>query len=92
MPFVRLSQSNKPSDISDSMNDNDDLINKDSRLMRSDSAGGKTETIDGTGLGLSIVKSICEQVGIDVFLSASTLESVNDQDNTGLCVTLVFTD
>ena len=90
-PFVRLSQSNKPSDISDSMNDNDDLINKDSRLMRSDSAGGKTETIDGTGLGLSIVKSICEQVGIDVFLSASTLESVNDQDNTGLCVTLVFT-
>ena len=91
-PFVRLSHSNKPSDTSAFINDNSNLINKDSHLMRSDSAGGKTETIDGTGLGLSIVKSICEQVGIDVFLSASTLESVNDQDSTGLCVTLVFTD
>ena len=93
-PFVRLSQSKNPSNNSDFINDNSDLINKNSHLMRSDSAGsgGKTETIDGTGLGLSIVKSICEQVGIDVFLSISTIESVSDPDSTGLCVTLVFTN
>ena len=75
-PFIRLSQ---PVKISESLTD----------VSRSDRAV-KSNYIDGTGLGLSIVKSICEQAGIDVFMSSSTLAATEGKKTKGLCVTLLF--
>ncbi|ALF60189.1 sensor histidine kinase [Psychrobacter urativorans] len=74
-PFIRLSQTAKTSD----------------NLLRSDSVIKKSDEIEGTGLGLSIVKTICEQAGIDVFMTTSILTATNnDDEKSGLCVTLIF--
>ena len=80
-PFVRL---NQPSKIAEKLSGS--LVDP----LRSDSAGTKTNEIQGTGLGLSIVKTICEQADIDMFMSASTLTHVGQDNNKGLCITLVF--
>ncbi len=49
----------------------------------------KTISTTGTGLGLSIVYQICEQAGIDLYLSATT-SPTDGNENSGLTVTLVF--
>lgn len=81
-PFIRLSQTAKTSDkLSDNAIDS----------LRSDNVGKKSGEIEGTGLGLSIVKTICEQAGIDVFMTTSILTAgSNDDEKSGLCVTLIF--
>ena len=79
-PFVRLNQS---SNTSDSLSTN----TSDSRT---DSARDISQQIQGTGLGLSIVKSICEQAGIDVFMNDSASIISTQNNNRGLCITLVF--
>ena len=81
-PFIRLSQTAKTSDkLPDNAIDS----------LRSDNVGKKTGEIEGTGLGLSIVKTICEQAGIDVFMTTSILTATNNEDEkSGLCVTLIF--
>ncbi len=79
-PFVRLNQlSNVATSLSINTSDS-----------RSDRTSNTSQEIQGTGLGLSIVKSICEQAGIEVFMNAATLTSLGQDDNRGLCVTLVF--
>ncbi len=80
-PFVRLSQKSKTLDR---------LLGEHAEMLRSDNAGRKTAEIEGTGLGLSIVKSICEQAGIEVFMNAATLTDSGQDNNRGLCITLVF--
>lgn len=80
-PFVRLTQTSKTVD---------NFLENSTDKLRSDSAGKKTAEIEGTGLGLSIVKSICEQAGIDVFMSIATLTNSDRDDSRGLCITLVF--
>lgn len=95
-PFVRLSQSQPmPTDMANQSSlsaspttINGSVINSDE--ARSDSAGHKIRDVEGTGLGLSIVKTICEQAGIDVYMSASTLAPVKASLGAGLCVSLVF--
>ncbi|MDE4453956.1 ATP-binding protein [Psychrobacter sp. DAB_AL62B] len=83
-PFVRLNQvNNKADQLSNSMSNN----TSDSR---SDSTSNTSQEIQGTGLGLSIVKSICEQAGIDVFMNDSTATIPSQNNNKGLCITLVF--
>lgn len=49
----------------------------------------KTLSTTGSGLGLSIVYQICEQAGIDLYLSATT-SPTDGNENSGLTVTLVF--
>lgn len=80
-PFVRLSQSAKAVEASSE---------KLATNTRSDSASNQNNAINGSGLGLSIVKSICEQAGIDLFMSTSILTDAKTGRNTGLCVSLVF--
>ncbi|WP_201582786.1 ATP-binding protein [Psychrobacter jeotgali] len=98
-PFVRLSTSKEPS--GNAIDANSAAVTlQNAELRRSDSASNPMQEvegidgIEGTGLGLSIVKSICEQSGIEVFLSQSTLNSNAGQrgsgEYSGLCVTLVF--
>ncbi len=88
-PFIRIANtSNKIS--SQTSNTLDENLENSTRALRSDNAGQKSNDVVGTGLGLSIVKSICEQAGIDMFMSASTLTDSEPDDNKGLCVTLVF--
>lgn len=83
-PFVRLNQvNNKADQLSNSMDDN-------TSHSRSDSTNNTSQEIQGTGLGLSIVKSICEQAGIDVFMDDSTATISSQNNNKGLCITLVF--
>ncbi|SLJ84692.1 ATP-binding protein [Psychrobacter sp. DAB_AL43B] len=83
-PFVRLNQvNNKADQLSNSMSDN-------TSHSRSDSTSNTSQEIQGTGLGLSIVKSICEQAGIDVFMDDSTATIPSQNNNKGLCITLVF--
>lgn len=57
-------------------------INDGADKGRSDTASAK-----GTGLGLAIVQQICEQTGIEIYLSAT---NKNNEKNKGLTVTLVF--
>lgn len=80
-PFVRLSQSAKAVEASSE---------KLATNTRSDSASNQNNAINGSGLGLSIVKSICEQAGIDLFMSTSILTDAKTGRNSGLCVSLVF--
>ena len=80
-PFVRLSQLSKVAETSSK---------NLAPTARSDSASQKNNEINGSGLGLSIVKSICEQAGIDMFMSASILTAAQADNNSGLCVSLVF--
>ncbi len=81
-PFIRLNQFSNAAD---------QLSNNRGSDSRSDSTSNSSQEIQGTGLGLSIVKSICEQAGIDVFMSTAMLaDSMLDNVNKGLCVTLVF--
>ncbi|MDN5565324.1 MAG: ATP-binding protein [Psychrobacter sp.] len=88
-PFIRIaSLSNKIS--SQTVNTLDENLKNPTDSLRSDNAGRKTHEIGGTGLGLSIVKSICEQAGIEMYMSTSTLTDSGQDDNKGLCVTLVF--
>ncbi|OXL19188.1 ATP-binding protein [Psychrobacter sp. DAB_AL32B] len=83
-PFVRLNQvNNKTDQLSNSMDNN-------TSHSRSDSTNNTSQEIQGTGLGLSIVKSICEQAGIDVFMNDSTATIPSQNNNKGLCITLVF--
>ncbi len=61
-----------------------------------------TAPVIGTGLGLAMVKSICEQTGIQLFLSPTIpienldqnnqthIHQINLNKNQGLCVTLVL--
>lgn len=79
-PFVRLNQ----------LSNNDEQFNDDTNKSRSDSARQKSQTVEGTGLGLSIVKSICEQAGIDVFMNVATATVLSQNNNQGLCITLIF--
>lgn len=44
------------------------------------------EEVKGTGLGLAIVQQICQQAGVDIYVSAST----ESNHHAGLTVTLVF--
>lgn len=80
-PFVRLSQLSKAVEASSE---------KLATNTRSDSASNQNNAINGSGLGLSIVKSICEQAGIDLFMSTSILTDAKTGRNSGLCVSLVF--
>lgn len=80
-PFVRLSQLSKAVEASSE---------KFAANTRSDSASNQNNAINGSGLGLSIVKSICEQAGIDLFMSTSILTDARTGRNSGLCVSLVF--
>lgn len=80
-PFIRMSQTHQTSN---------EASDNPANLIRSDSVAKKADEINGSGLGLSIVKSICEQAGIDVFMSPSTLITSQDVAHKGLCVTLVF--
>ncbi len=84
-PFIRIAQVS--SQTVQSLNEN---LENATTILRSDTVGQKTTEIDGTGLGLSIVKSICEQVGIDMYMSASALNSAKQDATKGLCVTLIF--
>ncbi len=79
-PFVRIDQ------LSNAANQFSNTMSK----SRSDSASKQSQEIQGTGLGLSIVKSICEQVGIDVFMNDSTSAILKLNNNRGICITLVF--
>lgn len=84
-PFVRLNQvSNADAQFSDSQ------FNDERSASRSDSASKQSQAIEGTGLGLSIVKSICEQAGIDVFMDDSVSTVSTQNNNRGLCITLIF--
>lgn len=80
-PFVRLSQSQdngKPAERSDSV---------------TATASPPQETAyhtKGTGLGLAMVKTICEQLGIALFLSPSHGTVFNTSENEGICVSLVL--
>ena len=92
-PFIRITHlSNKISSQISSQTSNtlDENLKNPTDSLRSDNAGRKTNEIGGTGLGLSIVKSICEQAGIEMYMSTSTLTDSGQDDNKGLCVTLVF--
>ena len=79
-PFVRLNQ----------LSNNDEQFSDDTHKSRSDSASQSSQTVEGTGLGLSIVKSICEQAGIDVFMNDATTIILSQDNNRGLCITLIF--
>ncbi len=79
-PFVRLNQ----------LSNSDEQFSDDTHKSRSDSASQNSQTVEGTGLGLSIVKSICEQAGIDVFMNAATATILSQDNNRGLCITLMF--
>ena len=79
-PFVRLNQ----------LSNNDEQLSDDIHKSRSDSASQSAQTVEGTGLGLSIVKSICEQAGIDVFMNDATVAILSQDNNRGLCITLIF--
>lgn len=71
------------------------------RLTSTDSQTSATPTV-GTGLGLAMVKSICEQTGIQLFLSPTLprqnlgqnnhtpTHQIDFNKNQGLCVTLVL--
>ncbi len=92
-PFIRITHlSNKISSQISSQTSNtlDENLKNPTDSLRSDNAGRKTNEIGGTGLGLSIVKSICERAGIEMYMSTSTLTDSGQDDNKGLCVTLVF--
>ena len=79
-PFIRINKvSNVANQFSNSINES-----------RSDSASKQSQQIEGTGLGLSIVKSICEQAGIDVFMNDSASIISTQNNNRGLCITLIF--
>ena len=79
-PFVRLNKlANTDAQFADSISP-----------LRSDSASKQSQEIQGTGLGLSIVKSICEQAGIEVFMKDSASIISTQNNNRGLCITLVF--
>lgn len=60
---------------------------------RSDTSTQQSVGINGTGLGLAIVYQICQQAGVDIYLSP-TLSSTKSNDiaeqGKGLTVTLVF--
>lgn len=62
---------------------------QDTMVHRSDNLAAN-QGPKGTGLGLSIVKTVCEQTGILLFLSASQGSDYNLTANRGLCVTLVL--
>ncbi len=79
-PFVRLNQ----------LSNNDEQLSDDIHKSRSDSASQSAQTVEGTGLGLSIVKSICEQAGIDVFMNDAAANISSQDNNRGLCITLIF--
>lgn len=79
-PFVRLNQ----------LSNSDEQLSDDINKSRSDSASQKPQAVEGTGLGLSIVKSICEQAGIDVFMNDATANILSQNNNRGLCITLIF--
>ena len=84
-PFIRIAQVS-----SQTVQSLDENLENATSTLRSDTAGQKTTEIDGTGLGLSIVKSICEQAGIDMYMSASALHGAKQDASKGLCVTLIF--
>ena len=84
-PFIRIAQVS-----SQTVQSLDENLENATSTLRSDTAGQKTTEIDGTGLGLSIVKSICEQAGIDMYMSASALNGAKQDASRGLCVTLIF--
>ena len=79
-PFVRLSQ------VTSTAKQFSDTIS----ASRSDSISNISQPIQGTGLGLSIVKSICEQAGIELFMSDSASIILTQNNSQGLCITLVF--
>ena len=79
-PFVRLNQ----------LSNSDEQLSDDIHKSRSDSASQKSQTVEGTGLGLSIVKSICEQAGVDVFMNDAAANILSQNNNRGLCITLIF--
>lgn len=79
-PFVRLNQ----------LSNSDEQLSDDIHKSRSDSTSQKSQTVEGTGLGLSIVKSICEQAGVDVFMNDAAANILSQNNNRGLCITLIF--
>lgn len=93
-PFVRLGEKNGQSgqvQRSDSAGQGNVKQGAGQQGLGQQAAGQQRgmmpqEEVKGTGLGLAIVQQICQQAGVDIYVSAST----ESNHHAGLTVTLVF--